>query len=90
MLCRWFVCGLVSFIVLSMQEMLRSLLDYFADLLRLSFFPAYLNDMSEDHRARLGSWTPFDETKQEAAGAWLPFCVRHVRYFYTIMILLNV
>jgi exocyst complex component 2 len=61
------------------KEMLRSLLDYFTDLLRLAFFPAYLNEMSEDHLARLGPWTPFDETKQEAAGAWLPFCVRHVR-----------
>jgi hypothetical protein len=68
------------------KEMLRSLLDYFTDLLRLAFFPAYLNEMSEDHLARLGPWTPFDETKQEAAGAWLPFCVRHVRYFYPTMV----
>ncbi|XP_062520454.1 exocyst complex component 2-like [Corticium candelabrum] len=61
------------------NSMLQSLLNYFADLLRLTFFPTYWDEMSEDQHAQLGSWTPFKETKQEAAGAWLPFCVRHVR-----------
>lgn len=62
------------------QQMISSTITYFSNLLRAAFLPESLENLPKEEKQKYGEWP---ESKKEISGAWLPHCVRYVRYLYS-------
>ena len=57
--------------------MVSSTTKYFCNLIRAAFLERSLENMEAEKRKEYGDWS---DSRQDVSGAWLPHCVRYVRY----------
>lgn len=58
--------------------MVTEIISLFSNLVRAAFLPQTLPEkLSAEDISKYGQWK---ECKQDIPGAWLPSCVRHIRY----------
>lgn len=62
--------------------MLLEVCEVYTDLVNASLFEDALVDLPQERVSKLGDWKPFDDDLAEVSGAWLPLCVRKIRYWY--------
>lgn len=54
--------------------------EVYTDLVNASLFVDALEQLPKARVQKLGEWKPFEDDLAEGSGAWLPLCVRKIRY----------
>ena len=62
--------------------MIQDVTSLYADLVKAAFFPSSPAVLTVPVNEKQGVWC----SAMDGMGAWLPSCVRHVRYAYNIYI----
>ena len=59
--------------------MVYKVIELYADMVHITFFPNKLESLPEERQKNLGRWVNFNESLQDSLAAWLPLCVRQLR-----------
>lgn len=54
-------------------------------MVNTALFKDALDQIPEERVKRLGDCIPFTDDLAENSGAWLPFCVRQIRYIFSAL-----
>ena len=54
--------------------------EIYTDMVNAALFHDAFDHLPEDRVKKLGDWKPFEDNLSEVSGAWLPLCVRNIRY----------
>lgn len=60
--------------------MVLDVTEVYTDMVNAALFKDALELLPKERIAKLGEWLPFTEDLTESCGAWLPLCVRRIRY----------
>lgn len=60
--------------------MILEICEMFTDMVNATLFEDALERLPPERVEKLGHWRQFDDNLADSSGAWLPLCVRRIRY----------